>query len=202
MEEIKDKVWEWVLAEQGAQFEPDAEYYCPTRDIFQARLDRMTRVMLQDGGTGESHVYLLSSIAGEIGNNSFDHNIGIWPDIAGIFFSYDILGKTKQIVLADRGVGVLATLRKVKNELQNHEQALRTAFTERLSGRLPERRGNGLKFVRESVAMDHFHLSFYSGDAVAELNEQILIIKNDRSISGCLANLMYTTELELDTKKK
>jgi hypothetical protein len=59
---------------------------------------------------------LLTSVAGEIGNNSYDHNLGQWPDIPGIFFAYDL--NKKQIALADRGVGILETLRKVKPELK------------------------------------------------------------------------------------
>jgi len=44
---------------------------------------------------------LIVAITGEIGNNSFDHNLGKWPDEPGVFFGYDIAKGT--VVLADRG---------------------------------------------------------------------------------------------------
>ena len=156
------------------------------------RLDTMTRIMLGDKNLSEAHVYVLSAVAGEIGNNSFDHNIGNWPDVAGIFFGYDVSGSNTRIILADRGVGILATLKKIKGELESDQQALETAFTERISGRSPERRGNGLKFVRESVSRDHLHLSFWSGDAQAELNDKIVIGKSHKNVRGCFAELKYS----------
>ena len=33
---------------------------------------------------------LITLVTGEIGDNSFAHNIGKWPDTAGIFFGYDL----------------------------------------------------------------------------------------------------------------
>lgn len=157
--------------------------------MFQARLDRMTNILLQNKIVPEDYVYITSAIVGEIGNNSFDHNIGNWPDIAGILFGYEVSDKTIEIVLSDRGVGVLSTLKRARLSLTTEADALKTAFTERLSGRLPERRGNGLKFVKESVSAQHLHLVFHSGNAQAKLNEQILILETPKAISGCLAIL-------------
>ena len=187
--EIEKIAWDWVREETGTMKVLDEQYYCPTRDIMQARMDKMTGLMIKDEHIGEEHAYVISAIAGEIGNNSFDHNIGNWPDVAGVFFAYNLEGNKKQIILADRGVGVFATLKKVKPELDDDARALETVFKERLSGRLPERRGNGLKFVRESIAKQHFHLSFYSGNALAELNDKISIGQSGTRIQGCFANL-------------
>ncbi len=89
---------------------------------------------------------LLVSVAGEIGNNSFDHNLGLWPDTPGVFFGYDL--NKKQIVLADRGVGVLKTLKRVRPGLARDADALEVAFTEVISGRAPERQGQWAE-VRE-----------------------------------------------------
>jgi len=94
-------------------------------------------------------------------------------------------------ILADRGQGILATLKKVKPELENDTQALKTAFTERISGRMPERRGNGLKFVKENVEAKKMRLSFFSGNAQAELNDKMKIKKAERAIRGCLAILVF-----------
>ncbi len=168
----------------------DLVYFCETRDVFQARLDRMTMELLKTS-CGENQTYLLTAIAGEIGNNSFDHNIGNWPDVAGIFFGSDFSADKKYIVLADRGQGILTTLKKAKPELQDDIQALKTAFTEKISGRTPENRGNGLKFVLQTVQELKIHLTFQSGLAQAELNEEIIIQKTDNPIHGCFALLKF-----------
>jgi hypothetical protein len=126
-------------------------------------------------------------MAGEIGNNSFDHNIGSWPDVPGVFFDWQITNGTAQIVLADRGQGLMATLKKVKPKILNHQEALKTAFFERISGRAPENRGNGLKFVREGVKAMKIHLTFISGDSQAEMNQNFEIKSADKVIRGCLA---------------
>ncbi len=56
-------------------------YYCETRDVFSARLDKMLGNLLENKKIEEEKVYIISAIAGEIGNNSFDHNLGNWPDV-------------------------------------------------------------------------------------------------------------------------
>jgi len=67
-------------------------------------------------------------------------------------------------VIADRGQGVLASLRRVLPGLQRDQYALDTAFSKIISGRSPEKRGNGLKFVREVVnGCTHRGLVFLSG---------------------------------------
>ena len=135
---------------------------------------------------------LVVSIAGEIGNNSFDHNLGQWPDTPGIFFGYDL--NKRQIVLADRGLGILETLKRVKPELKDHEQALLTAFTEMISGRAPENRGNGLKYVRKVVSENPIDLLFQSGDAALKMegkNQELRITKGEESFHGCLALITF-----------
>ncbi|MBU2523597.1 hypothetical protein KKG71_00165, partial [Patescibacteria group bacterium] len=44
----------------------------------------------------------------------------------------------KEIVLADRGLGILETLRQVLPELASHTEAVEVAFTQFVSGRAPE----------------------------------------------------------------
>jgi len=176
--------YRWVKNVEPQQI--DGIYYCATRDIFQSRLDSMVNSLLNTGKIVENDIYILSAIAGEIGNNSFDHNLGNWPDIPGVFFAYKINDKKLEIVLADRGRGILATLIRVKPELKNDIDALQTAFNEKISGRAPESRGNGLKFVKESIKQTKSHLTFISGSAKAELNSEMQIDKTER-INGCLA---------------
>ena len=180
---------DWVADSTGA--EPFSDFYCPDISIFQARLTRLENELSKIKGL--SRIFpLISAITGEIGNNSFDHNLGNWPDVLGIFFSWD--SNKRKIVLADRGQGILATLKKVKPELANHQDALQTAFTEMISGRAPEYRGNGLKFVRDVVIANKISLFFQTGDACLKIQ------KNDSSINvrrsainfrGCLAVITF-----------
>jgi len=188
MENIEKQAWQWI-SERAENVDISSENYCKTRDIFQARLEKMTRNSLESGKVDENKVYMASAIAGELGNNSFDHNIGNWRDIPGTFFGYDFYSNDLLIVLADRGQGVWATLKNVKPNLKDDREALNIAFTEIISGRSPEARGNGLKFVRQSVKELNFHLDFYSGEAKAELNEKFSVVDSEKKVSGCLAIL-------------
>src|SRR3989338_4500010 len=98
---IIDKAYQWTASKKAPPI--DEQYYCQTRDAFQARLDKMVKFLLTGAVIAENNAYFLAAIAGEIGNNSFDHNMGNWPDIPGIFFGYESAGNTVTIALADRG---------------------------------------------------------------------------------------------------
>ncbi len=178
---------EWAVHRAGF---PE-EFYCQNSAIFQARLAKMQSLMIQKNDLG-GLLSLVVSIAGEIGNNSFDHNLGQWPDVPGVFFGYDL--NKRQIVLADRGLGVLKTLRRVKPELKDHQQALLTAFTETISGRAPENRGNGLKYVRKIVSENTINLFFQSGNAILKMeggNQELKITKAGENLHGCLASIAF-----------
>jgi len=169
--------------------EPEREFYCPTSAVFQARLSRMERELER---AVPALFSLLSSITGEIGNNSFDHNLGNWPDVSGIFFAYDT-GK-HQIILADRGQGILHTLQRVRPALTNDADALKVAFTEVITGRAPEHRGNGLKYVRQVVTKNPIRLLFQTGDAVLNLEQgevDLPITETDQSFRGCLVLIRF-----------
>ncbi len=185
---IEKLAYDWITSEQN-KVDVSSDYYCQTRDVFQAKLGKMISYLLKNSGIEENKIYVASAVAGEIGNNSFDHNLGNWSDVMGIFFGYDFKNGGLKIILADRGQGVLKTLKRVKPELKNDSESLKTAFTERISGRAPEARGNGLKFSRESIEKENMHLLFVSGQAQAELNKEIKIEKTDKNIKGCLAIL-------------
>ncbi|NCF75294.1 MAG: hypothetical protein GWO87_02295 [Xanthomonadaceae bacterium] len=186
-ENIQKLGYDWVtLASDKTNLD---DYYCQTRNIFQTRLNKMTNILLKNSKINENKIYIASAIAGEIGNNSFDHNLGNWPDIMGIFFGYDFSENKLKIILADKGQGILKTLKRVKPELKNDSEALKTAFTERISGRAPENRGNGLKFSKESVEKENMRLTLSSGKARADLNKKMKIKTTNKNINGCLAIL-------------
>src|SRR3989344_807623 len=153
---------EWVGAEQP--FAPEHDFYCSTSDRFKTRHERMAHE-IDAHPSWEKIGSLISSAAGEIGNNSFDHNLGNWPDIPGAFFAYD-LGK-RVIVLADRGVGVLATLRLIRPKLKTYAEALTHAGAD---------------------------LTFQSGDSVLEIRKGrsgFNIKKADVPIRGTLSRIEF-----------
>lgn len=170
---------------------PQNEYYCQSSDVFEARLIRLQNELEKITGL-EPLLSLIVSITGEIGNNSFDHNLGVWPDIPGIYFGYDL--NKRIVVLADRGQGILVTLKRVRPGLENDEEALKTAFNEIISGRAPEARGNGLKFVREVVQANPLALLFQTGNAELSIkmnDKDPKIGKSAYQFHGCLAIINY-----------
>jgi len=188
-ENIEKLAWEWIVAEkQEADITND--HYCQTRDVFEARNDRMPEKLITNG-MDESLAYLVYAMSGELGNNSFDHNLGNWPDIPGVFFAFSYAEKSGILVLADRGVGVLSSLKKALPALKNEKEALQIAFTKKISSRVLENRGNGLKFVKRNVFEKNLRLDFFSGNAQVSLNHEMEIVESDRTIRGCLAILKF-----------
>ncbi len=178
---------EWI--QNDAPF-PGA-FYCPTSPIFNARLTKMQNELMQKPGF-EKLYSLIVLVTGEIGDNSFAHNLGKWPDTAGIFFGYNL--DKRIIVLADRGLGVLETLRRVRPELGSYVDAVKVAFTEFVSGRAPEKRGNGLKLVREVVIDQPIDLFYQSGDAEVRmkgLDKEFRVTRGERIVRGCLAKIEF-----------
>ena len=180
-----------VWTESQTAPELPSDYYCYTQDIFKARLDKMAFEFDNDPAV-KKLASLIVAIVGEVGNNSFDHNFGNWPDVPGVFFAYDT--NKRIIVLADRGVGVRATLLRVRPDLEDDIAALSVAFTERISGRSPEQRGNGLKFVNNIATKNPIGISLQSGIARAEIAKQNGALKvnlADRYMRGTLAVITY-----------
>lgn len=177
----------WI--QDGIEF--PGTFYCSTSSTFNARLTKMEHALIQKPGF-EKLYSLITLIAGEIGDNSFAHNLGKWPDTAGIFFGYDLTKKI--IMLADRGLGILETLRRVRPELSSHVAAVNVAFTEFVSGRAPEKRGNGLKLVREVVMEQPIDLYFTSGDAEVRMkgpDKVFRVTRGERVLQGCLAKIEF-----------
>ena len=133
----------------GKNLPEASDCLCQFRDIFQARVDALLRSLTPVLGMEEA--YLLAAIVGEIGNNSFDHNLGQWREVTGCWLSYECQGKNVTVLLGDRGRGVLNSLQTVAPSMTTDEHALQTAFHKTMSGRHPEKRGNGLKFVARVI---------------------------------------------------
>lgn len=184
---LTEKAKKWLDLELGESFLNDEEY-CPNRDVFQSRLDKM-RIFLEQKNYNPDLIYPLIAVVGEIGNNSFDHNLGKWRDIAGIYFNYNLSDKV--IVLADRGQGIFSSIKKVAPDTKNDLEALETAFTEYVSGRYPEKRGNGLKFVVSVAKQLEIDVTLLSGDAGAHTNEKLIFNQEKENIQGVLTIIKF-----------
>jgi hypothetical protein len=171
--------------------DPPKFIYCPNSSVFQARLPKLRNDLIKN--FGDNPIFsLLIAMVGEIGNNAFDHNIGNWPDVPGLLFCFNL--NKREIVLADRGQGILKTLGRAVPELNTDEEALNIAFTQVVSGRSPESRGNGLKFVRKVVEKTPIDLFFQSGEASLEISgysTKLKIKKTIKKIRGCLVLIKF-----------
>lgn len=192
LQDIESKAKHWMEAPQAV--EPESDVYCQTRDVFQARLEQFQAKLSRL--VSISTVSLVTAVAGEIGNNSFDHNLGNWPDVLGIYFAYSL--RNRNVVLADRGQGILKTLKRARPDLTNAQTALKVAFTETISGRYPEARGNGLKFVRSIIVSQPLTLFFQSGNSSLKLKQNskyVIVRRTEKSIRGCFATIGFDKAL-------
>ncbi len=176
---------------ENSDIYPNTLFHCPDSYIFQGRLyklkSELSRLKIDDNLAS-----LILAVVGEIGNNSFDHNIGNWPQAVGIFFAYDL--EKREIFLIDKGQGIFSSLKKVILDLSDDLMALEKAFTEVISGRSPESRGNGLKFVKNVVADSKISLYFQSGEAYLVLdnkNKEVKIKKSKKYFRGCFVKINF-----------
>ncbi len=175
--------------------EPPQEVYCQTRDIVQAKVESVRTNLLQYGWD-ESTSSLVAAVLGELTSNAFDHNLGQWPDVPGCWFETTVEQQKFMAVIADRGQGVRSSLKRIRPGI-NDSEALRIAFTEHVTGRAPEKRGNGLKFVMNALReFPKANLTFQSGDATLSFQGQVnttdtafKIISGQSSIHGVAARI-------------
>ena len=87
---------EWI--QDGVEF--PGTFYCPTSSVFNARLTKMETILIQKPGF-EKLYSLIVLVTGEIGDNSFAHNLGKWPDTAGIFLAMISLSALLFLLIED-----------------------------------------------------------------------------------------------------
>ncbi len=159
-----------ILCWASSSTEPEkipAEKICQTRDIFTARLSHFEPYTGQ--GLKLEDLSLVISIAGEVGNNCFDHNLGKWIDIPGCWFEIQLTAEKLWICIADRGQGILRSLSRADISITDDQTALVSAFEKTISGRFPENRGNGLKYVKKIItAKGNRGLACRSGKGLVE----------------------------------
>jgi len=182
---IEEAIIDTVISEMNNCFKGNDGRVSNTRDIFSARLQSFIL---------ETERYLEAAIIGEIGNNTFDHNFGfdaIYPK--GVY--WDALYKQKYTVLADYGKGIRQSLSLVLPSIDSDIEAMEIAFTKRISGRSPEQRGNGLKFVSEVIQQNNWHLYYKSGFGSCMIDKNnIQFHKDANSLPGVLAIIDFSGE--------
>lgn len=128
------------------------EHFCNTRSEFNGRLFSYETILKNK--FSEDCLYLITSSFGEIGNNCFDHNLGYWKDEPGCLF----IRNESYCLIADRGQGVKSSLSKVYTLQSEDDSYLSVAFSRVITGRAPEKRGNGLKFSKRSLSKCNLNL--------------------------------------------
>jgi len=188
--DLVDLGWAWASSGQAPDLPSD--YYCERQDRFNSRVEKLSQVLiLKLGAQAQDLISVLGAMVGEIGDNSFAHNLGNWPDVPGVFFAYDLY--ERYVVLADRGRGVRTTLQAVR-PISTDEEALKIAFTEIVSGRSPEQRGNGLKVVRQIAQTFGIDLFFRSGLGVVEIKKgkgEMKISTENQNLRGVYAVIRF-----------
>jgi hypothetical protein len=179
--EIISAVFEDIETAAG---ERNIDKFSSTRDIFTARIQTYV---------SETDKWLESAIIGEIGNNTFDHNYEYAENYPrGVFCDLNYRGKF--VVLADFGRGIRASLSQVI-AVKTDKEALETAFTRRISGRSPEQRGSGLKFVHETISENGWELYFQSGTGCCQIYNAVMnFYESEISVTGCLAILQFSKD--------
>jgi len=102
----------------------------------------------------------LIACLGELTNNSYDHNIGHWHDLPGCYVSWSADKNYIRFGVADRGRGIINSLKPVLENNVDENTIMSTAFEKVVSGRSPEQRGNGLKFIRAQILSSSKHSLF------------------------------------------
>ncbi|MDR0322472.1 MAG: hypothetical protein LBI28_13310 [Treponema sp.] len=182
---ITETVVEEAVTEYLKGFNEANKYFLSTRDVFTARLQNYII---------ETKKYLEAAVIGEIGNNTFDHNFIFEENFPwGVYCNLSYKGK--YITLADYGVGVRRSLLSVLPSIISDFEAVEIAFTKRISGRSPEQRGNGLKFVCETIRQNGWHLYFQSGSGSCSIDKHgIMFSEKTPVVTGCLVILDFSGE--------
>jgi hypothetical protein len=171
-----------VISEKQAGFAFDAGCISATRDVFTSRMQTYV---------AETGKYLEAAVISEIGNNTFDHNFVYAKDFPrGVCCNLSYHGNL--VVIADYGRGVRQSLSCVVPDIHTDIEAVEIAFTKRISGRAPEQRGNGLKFVSETIQQNNWQLYFHSGTGCAAINGAgIRFFASPTAVVGCLAIIEF-----------
>lgn len=162
------------------------------RDDFNARLSGIRSVFQAFGMSNEDDVNRATVLVGELGNNVFDHNEGVWPtEIRGaVILGQNYLQEKKvEVVVTDPGIGFRQSLRTVDPNLTDIE-AIKLGL-EGCTGRIGEERGNGLRLIQDWV-INKFDgvVRIHSGSGLVVVDENGVRSKSVMSVLGTLAGFV------------
>jgi len=166
--------------------------HCSYSDEFNARLGHLN-IMFRNFGLNRDDANLATNIIAELGNNVFDHNLGNWPtDISGCILvaqNYPAK-KSMEVAIGDPGIGFRRSLGVAFPDLKSDVEAIKKGLGG-YTGRVDEKRGNGLKFVQRWT-IDNFHgkLIIQSGDGLVEVDEKGITGRNVYKVLGTLVQFM------------
>jgi len=170
--------------------------HCRYLDDFSARLAHFER-MFKNFGLGEEDAHRALIIVGEFGNNVFDHNLGNWPtNFSGSLIAAQNYPRLKRIemIVADAGVGFLGSLQNAFPDLQTDIAAIKKGL-EGNTGRIGEKRGNGLKTIQQwTIGNFHGVITIHSGSGLVQVDEHGIEEKEVAPIVGTLAQFVIYYE--------
>jgi len=147
-------------------------FYSSNRSESNARMERYFSICEDQGIKNDDEISLIVSSIGELTNNCFDHNLGYWKDTPGCCLSWSKENNRLTFCIADRGRGIVETLRNVAGPEKSNQDILNLAFETVITGRAPENRGNGLKYVCRSIAKYSLNsIKCFSNDVIYEVNK-------------------------------
>ncbi len=104
-----------------------------------------------------------------------------------------------RIAVVDRGQGIASSLKNVIHDLKNEADYLSVAFEQIISGRSPEQRGNGLKFVKKNFIKENgYELICISSGSKYKLgteNQLETALKSVFNLSGTLIAIDWKKDI-------
>ncbi len=155
-------------------------------------------IMLKNIGLTDETTSLVASSLGEVVDNAFLHNLGMWPlNISGrsILLAQNFPQK-KELCFSycDFGVGFRATLLENYPELKNNFEAIKLAMEENVTSRFPRRGGNGLNYLQKNI-FNGFkgELLVRSGEALVNVRSQgdVELVDNNVQV-GFGSNIFFS----------
>ena len=152
----------WHSADAPPQTADERHFATPL--ALESGLEPLARRVAE--GLPKSELGDLLAVIAHLAGNSFDHNAGAWHGAPGCWIEAQRAGKRLWLCVADRGQGVLRSLRRAHPEIKDEQDALVAAFDRPISG--SGRPGNGLKKVRWIVGNGERGIACRSGRGVVE----------------------------------
>lgn len=177
----KDFIEKVISQIQKDAIEKNTDRFSKTRDIFEARLQTFI---------SRTSKYMESALIGEIGNNTFDHNLDYVEGMPrGLYWNSEFEENT--VILADFGRGVRKSLENVV-KTESDVESLKMAFKEHISGRSTEKRGDGLKFILDEIKLKNWQFYFQSGNGCcfADKND-VQFTETEKTFFGSFAIIKF-----------